>query len=90
MKKLLKRLFKKEAYTRLKRLRFKQAERLRKVNEVIKELNEWSDIPMSWQWGSICRTLGIVQNQAAKDFIYENFLLSNRKPEQIAQRLPLP
>jgi len=67
---IMKIFLKKSAYKRLKIIRKKQEARRIRIAEAFKTLREWDDIPLSWQWTSIARTLEIVPDKAAKNLIY--------------------
>lgn len=64
------------ARKRLASLKTKQSARLERLKIVVKVLQEWDDIPISWQFTSICSTLEIKPDKAAQNFIY-SLLLSD-------------
>lgn len=88
MKKLFKTLFYSKSHERLCVIRKKQHARLDRLKDVVKELQEFDDIPISWQFTSLCTTLKIRPDAAAKNFIYE-LLLSDLDLEKQAKKLPL-
>ncbi len=62
MKKLFFILFKRKVFNRFSSIKTKQNMRLNAVIEARNELNKWSDIPYSWQKGSIGKTLHYPKN----------------------------
>lgn len=88
MKKAIYRLFKPTVYKRALQLRAKQEARLERLNRVVRRLNQWNDIPISWQLNDLCEILRIEPNEKAEHFIYGlNFGRIDVKEE--ARKLPL-
>lgn len=88
MKKGFYKLFKPAVYSRASTLKLKQVNRVNRLKSVIKELNEWSDIPISWQLNGLCKILKIVPNKPARDFLYD-LTFRDVDIENEARKLPL-
>lgn len=80
-------LLKRKAWKRLKQLRVKQAARISRIRAAIDELNKWSDIPVSWQYDTVCGILKIRNDGPAQRLVKE--LCFNHDVEELAKRLPL-
>lgn len=88
MKKLLFKIFKSSVYKRAVRIKAKQVARVERVKEVVKELRKWDDIPLSWQFTSLCSKLKIKPNEAAKNFLF-GLCFGGVDIEKEAKKLPL-
>ncbi len=88
MKKAAYKLFKPMVFQRALRVREKQQARLERLQKVMEGLREFDDIPISYQFESLCHTLKIKPNEAAKNFIYGlNF--GKIDVEKESKKLPL-
>lgn len=82
-------LFKPRVYKRAMRIEKKKIARVDRLYNVIKELQEWDDIPLSWQFTSLCKKLHIKPNNAAYDFIFKLCFRTPENIHEVAKKLPL-
>lgn len=87
MKKIYFQLFKKSVFDRANKILIIRKDRMSRIEEAIAELHKWDDIPLSWQYNSICRILKIRNDAAAQNLIRAlcSPLADKRK---LASRLP--
>lgn len=88
MKTIIYKIFKANTFKRALRIKRKQQERLERLKEVIDDLRNWNDIPMSWHIPCACRILKIKHDKAAERFIYR-LILKDINIEKEARKLPL-
>lgn len=73
---------------RAKRFKAIRAEKIARILAVKKELDEWSDIPLSQMINGMCRTLKIRCDKAAYNFVAYEINLSRKSPEELSRMLP--
>ena len=88
MKRLRYKIFKKEVFIRAVGLKAKQQARIQRLQKVLDELREWDDIPISWQFTGLCKTLKIEPDESARKFII-SLNCGNINLEKTARMLPL-
>lgn len=88
MKKAVYKIFKASVYNRAMGLKTKQLARVERLRRVMADLNEWDDIPISFQFTSLCSMLKIKPDHAAKHFI-NGLCIGQMYIETEARKLPL-
>lgn len=88
MKKILYKVFKPKVFKRFLQLEAKKEARIERLKKVIKELKEWDDIPINWQFIGLCEILKIKPNEAAKKFIF-GLTIGIIDIQKEAKKLPL-
>ena len=88
MKKAIYRFTHPAVFDRAFKLKRKQIDRARRLRQAMDYMNQWPDIPISWQYPGLCKILKIKPTQAEKDFLLGlNF--GKIDIEKEARKLPL-
>ena len=87
MKRIIYFIFKSKAFNRSKNIEAIKAEKINRIKETLKYINEWDDIPVSYMFTAICDRLKIQPNSVAKSLVYE-LMMPNVDINKIKKRLP--